>query len=375
MNSRERWVETLTFGEPDRIPLTPGHPRESTLERWHGEGLPKDVYYFDYLCDKLGIDIDKPDREKVTPGVDFTMIPRFEEKVLEHRDGHYRVQDWKGNICEISDEYDVTYLREPKDFVTRKWISCPVEGWEDWEDMKKRYQVDSPGRFADDFEQRCAAMRERDYFSMISYPGPFWQLREWCGFEGLCHMMVNQPDLVSEMTEYWKDFVSGLLDRIFVHVVPDALRFNEDMAYKQKSMISPGMARRFCQPCWSEWADKAKDAGVPIVGIDSDGYVGELIPVWLESGLNYCDPLEVAAGCDINEFRDEYGHQISYAGGVDKRRIAKGGDVIRNEIGRLEPVIRDGGYVPGCDHGVPSDISWPKFVEYTRLLAGVTGWL
>ena len=27
------------------------------------------------------------------------------------------------------------------------------------------------------------------------------------------------------------------------------------------------------------------------------------------------------------------------------------------------------------DHGVPPDISWPNFVEYTRLLAELTGWL
>jgi hypothetical protein len=38
-------------------------------------------------------------------------------------------------------------------------------------------------------------------------------------------------------------------------------------------------------------------------------------------------------------------------------------------------VIDAGGYIPGCDHGVPSDVTWPDFVEYCRLLAGATGWL
>jgi hypothetical protein len=31
--------------------------------------------------------------------------------------------------------------------------------------------------------------------------------------------------------------------------------------------------------------------------------------------------------------------------------------------------------VPTCDHGVPPDISWPNFIEYTRYLAQLTGWL
>ena len=55
--------------------------------------------------------------------------------------------------------------------------------------------------------------------------------------------------------------------------------------------------------------------------------------------------------------------------------LAKGGRVIREELKRIEPVLKDGGYIPGCDHGVPSDISWPNFVDYSRLLAQMTGWL
>ena len=37
--------------------------------------------------------------------------------------------------------------------------------------------------------------------------------------------------------------------------------------------------------------------------------------------------------------------------------------------------VRDGGYIPGCDHGVPFNISWPDFIHYARLLAELTGWL
>ena len=42
MNSRERYLTTL-FGTPDKIPLSPGHGRESTRERWYAEGLPRDA--------------------------------------------------------------------------------------------------------------------------------------------------------------------------------------------------------------------------------------------------------------------------------------------------------------------------------------------
>jgi len=73
--------------------------------------------------------------------------------------------------------------------------------------------------------------------------------------------------------------------------------------------------------------------------------------------------------------RDRFGHAMAIRGGVDKRAIAAGGDVLSAELARLEPVVRDGGYIPGCDHGVPSNVSWPNFLEYSRRLAQITGWL
>ncbi|HUU43768.1 MAG TPA: hypothetical protein VMX57_08310, partial [Planctomycetota bacterium] len=169
--------------------------------------------------------------------------------------------------------------------------------------------------------------------------------------------------------------VATMLARVLRHVVPDRVHLSEDMAYKGASMISPAMTREFLKPSWDRWTKLARDAGVAIVDVDSDGYIGELIPIWIESDINVCDPIEVAAHNDINAFRERFGHAMGYTGGVDKRAIAKGGRVIRDELRRIEPVVRDGGFIPSCDHGVPPDISWPNFVDYSRLLAQMTGWL
>ncbi|MGC9454747.1 MAG: uroporphyrinogen decarboxylase family protein [Phycisphaerae bacterium] len=372
MNSRERYVETLTFGRPDRVPFEPGRPRESTLRRWHGEGLPPDGHWFEHLCGHLGIEPPRT-RARIDPGVDFRMIPQFTEEVLDRRDGHLIVRDWKGNVCEISDEYDVSYLRQAKDFVTRRWIRCPVEGREDFERMKLRYDPQAPGRFPEDFSDRCRRLHDRDWPLRVSFPGPFWQMREWCGFEGLCVLMVEDPEFVDEMARFWTDFVQAVLERMLAELTPDELMINEDMAYKQHSMISPAMTRRFCKPSYDRWFPPARSGGVKVITMDCDGYVGELLGLWMESGINCCFPMEVAAGNDILACRKDTGRRVAFLAGVDKRAIAAGGQTIRDELRRVEPVIADGGYIPGCDHGVPADISWPDFVDYADLLARMTG--
>jgi uroporphyrinogen decarboxylase len=376
MNARERYRETLLFGTPDKVPLRPGGPRESTLRAWHAQGLPEGVHYMTYLLDLLGID-----REETQPyvplDVSFKMIPTFEEKVLEHKDGHYVVQDWMGAITEISDVFDYTYIRRAKDFVTRKWHRFPVLDRDDWEErMKWRYDPYHPERFPEDFEERCAALRDRDYPVTVSINGPFWQMREWVGMENLCMLMIDDPDFVLEMADTWMEFVSATLKQITDRVELDNVHLSEDMAYKAHSMISPAMVRQFLMPSYLRWEQVIKGSGCPIYDMDSDGNVEVLVPLWIESGINVCDPIEVAAGNDIVAFREQYGTQMAYVGGIDKRAIAAGGQVMRDEVLRVvPPLLKHGGFIPSCDHGVPPDISWPNFVEYTRLLAELTGWL
>lgn len=66
---------------------------------------------------------------------------------------------------------------------------------------------------------------------------------------------------------------------------------------------------------------------------------------------------------------------MAYYGGVDKRCIAQGGRAIEQEIARIHPVIRDGGFIPGCDHYVPHDVSWKDWIYYVGLIAKETGWM
>ncbi len=375
MTERERFVATLTFQKPDRIPFMPGHGRESTRRNWRQQGLPTDAKDpVMYVRQLLGLPAVQT-RPQVPLGITLTMIPEFEEKIVEERPNSRVVQDWKGNVCEIGKEFDPSYLRGAPDFVTRSWIKCPVESRADWDDMKRRYDPDDPARFPADIAQRAPQWAQRDYVIGLTFSGPFWQLREWLGFENLCMLFLDDPDFAQEMIDFWRDYCARMLEKLFRHVTPDYVMVNEDMAYKEKPMIGPDMSRTHLLDCWRTWGQVCKKAGVPVYGVDSDGYIESLIPVWLEAGLHWNSPLEVAAGNDLPALRQRWGTRMAYSGGVDKRAMAKGGDVLKREMDRLAPAIAAGGYIPGCDHGVPSDVSWPNFVEYCRQLAQLTGWL
>ncbi|MCL6628107.1 MAG: hypothetical protein K6U00_00725, partial [Armatimonadetes bacterium] len=97
MNERERWLETLLFGKPDKIPFIPGNPRESTLRMWRQLGLPEDADWYSTVLEHVGIERPKGE-SRPNVWIRHTMIPEFEEKIIEEREDHLIVQDWKGNI-------------------------------------------------------------------------------------------------------------------------------------------------------------------------------------------------------------------------------------------------------------------------------------
>ena len=375
MTSRQDYIETLLFGRPERVPLTPGYGRRSTLAAWHSQGLRVEVPdYNQYAYRLAGGTRPWPVGGPGFP-VNERMIPQFEEKIIEERPETRVVQDWKGNICEIAKEFDPAYLRNAIDFVTRRWIKCPVETHADWEAMKTRYAAATPERLPADAAALGLRLRDRDWPVTLNFSGPFWQLREWLGFENLCLLFHDDPAWLREMADFWTDYIAALLERTLASFTPDMVHLSEDMAYKSFSMVSPAMAREFLLPAWKRWGDIVRPAGVPLYGMDSDGYVGELIPLWIEAGINVCDPMEVAAGNDILAFRRQFGRRIAFQGGIDKRALARGGQALEDEIARLKPLVDDGGYIPSCDHGVPADVSWPNYVRYVALLSQATGWL
>ena len=55
MTPRERYLASLLFGRPDRVTLSPGHPRESTLAAWRQQGLPEGADYDETMLGLLGL--------------------------------------------------------------------------------------------------------------------------------------------------------------------------------------------------------------------------------------------------------------------------------------------------------------------------------
>lgn len=354
MNCRDRFLAVMHYRPVDRVPYgfhIGAWPE--TIERWKLEGYrPQDEPLF-------------PDRDRFEwHGGWFFPNPPFQRQVIEE------------------DERTVTYInhegilmRERKDqphSSMPQFLRFPVQTREEFRSfMRKRMQPDLAARIGADYSECLRAYRNREFPLIIisdRWGGFFGPLRNLTGVEKLCMLFYDDPAFVEEMMDAIADFIIAMMGQILDHTDIDVYGFWEDMAYKTGSLISPAMVRRYMVPRYRRVVDFVRSRGVELVALDSDGDITELIPCWLEAGINVLYPFEVQAGMDVVGVRREYGRDLRMWGGIDKRALARGREAIDAELARVRPLIEEGGYIPGPDHGLPPDVSFANYCYFMEKL-------
>ena len=243
-----------------------------------------------------------------------------------------------------------------------QYIEFPLKDRETWKKIfLPRLDPESPNRIPCYWESLKRQYAARDFPLGVSAGSIFGWPRDWMGVENIAVMLYDDPDLVKEMMDHIADLVVEVLAKVVFDVQFDFAVMWEDMAYKTGSLISPAHVRKLMVPNYRKITDLLHRAVIDVVMLDSDGNVEELIPLWLEAGINMLWPFERQSGMDPLEVRQEYGHDLIIMGGIDKRALIPGGDVMRREVDRAMPLVEDGGYFPELDHSIPPDVSWPNF--------------
>ena len=362
MRDGERLVRWLTFQEVDRPPyytspftqLSLGW--DTTHDQWQRESGLRPLNERAYFNLDFGF-------ERVP--VPMHVFPPFQREVVESHGEFYVERDERGIL-----------MRQRRDKGSIPgFLQHPVKGWDDWEVMKKeRFNPDHPGRWTADWDAVNGYLEATGSAAVLGQGscGVFGTPRDMMGAEGVLAAFIEQPALVHDMMDYLTDFWIRIFDRATEHVKVSCIHIWEDMAGRQGSLISPKMVRDFMMPNYRKIRDFARAKGIPLISVDTDGNVAELVPLMHENGVNFIFPFEVQAGCDIEDYRRKY-PRLGIAGGLDKRALAKDRAAIDVELARAERMLKHRGYLAGPDHLVPPDVSWPNFVYFMTELRKLAG--
>jgi uroporphyrinogen decarboxylase len=237
----------------------------------------------------------------------------------------------------------------------------------DYVALLPRLDPDAPARLAGDWSDVCQFYAGRDFPVGLTVCGAFGYPRNLLGVEGLAVAYYDQPALIHEILEHWTEFYCRLASRVWQGVQFDYLFIWEDMAYKNGPLISPRFVKEFMLPYYRRLIEHVRNLGCDVILVDSDGDVRQLVPLFLDAGVNAMLPFEVQAGMDVRAFRRLYGTNLAIIGGLDKRALIGGPEDLDGEVrGKLATMLEAGGYIPALDHTVPPDVPLAAFREYVH---------
>jgi len=289
----------------------------------------------------------------------FDMSPRLPERVIEDHD-EYRI---------FTDKYGITKKERKTGTSTPLEIEYPVKSRNDFHAYKEYYSDDYTTRLPKNWDRLTGDLKDREYAIRLGgFPFGFFGFpRHLIGTKDLYLLMYDDPGLIKEVNEFFLNFAMDYWDKIITAIQPDFVLIWEDMAGKTGSLISNEMFREFMTPYYLRFIDYFKQYGIKNIHVDSDGYIEDLLPLWVEVGVTGMFPFERQAGNDILRIRKDY-PKFQILGGVDKRVFTAEHtfEEIDKELEVIGELLKTGGYIPHADHHVPDDACWKNF-KYYRL--------
>jgi len=359
MTPRERLLATAKFEPVDRpVRLETMGFWDETLPRWHKEGLPPEIDNPVAAHVHNGFDIWAPIGlgSHEHPGFD----PLFEEKIIEQNERHIVKRDKSGSVIEVFTDGSSAIP---------VYIDSPVKDFKTWEEVKPGLDPDTPGRL-EPWQPFIDLSISQPIPLAVFFSGLFGTHRHLLGFDNLMVAYYDQPELVHDMSKHWVKMWKGVIGRIHDKKCPDMLHLWEDMCGKNGPIIGPALFDEFMLPYYKELVGFFKsDLEIPVIAVDTDGDMALLIPKFVEAGINYLYPFEVAAGMDVLKVREEWPREFVIWGGIDKRVLAENRAAIEAEVMRVVPhMLEKGGYIPCTDHLIPPDVPLDNWIFYRDLV-------
>ena len=317
VKSRQRFLETMCGGKPDRPPLFPEGIREEVLQEWRAQGLPPRT--------RLETLFTYDDFEELAP--EIYPLPE--------------ITDW-------SDRAKVL------------------------EQLRQRLNPDDPRRFPRDWAKEVSRWQHRQHPLFLRIHQGFFQclgVEGWNSFEDVIYLLYDDPAFVRYVMQTQADFAARLAENILREVTVDAVIFSEPIAGMSGSLISPAMYRDFVLSSYAPIFSVLQRFGVPVVIWRSYANPRALIPEVTRSAFNAIWICETDPNLiNYSEIRAELGEDLGLIGGVDTDVLREGTLAIRRAVEAVLPLVEQGRMIPLADGRVREFIPFENYAYYRRVL-------
>ena len=395
MTSRERVRRALNHEETDRVPVDFGGSRVTGIaavayRRLAAHlGMREDIRIYDIkqqlaepshaMIDRMGGDVVQLHRLAPSTGMAFMgldewkagvmvdgapcLVPRGYEPTFKN-DGSIEI--WHDGVL---------YARRPATSLyfdvcpmplaraeTPADIDCYV--WPDeWSEREERWLASEVKRLYEGTDKALFAGLPLMTCSFFEIGAVLF------GYERFMENLVLNP----EMMEHWLDVKLEhdfkILEKFLAVAGPyiEGIQMNDDYGAQEALQISPSLFRSMFKPRMKRWIDFVKKRTKARVFIHCDGAIEEILPDFIEVGIDVLNPLQTSArGMDPALIKRKYGKDLCFwGGGVDTQSTLPFGTVqdIKHEVReRIDLLSAGGGFVFGTIHNIQPDIPPEKIL-------------
>ncbi len=364
MNHRERFMAALNYQPYDRLPVVHFGYWSELLQEWAAQGHISAAEAKSWtdgnetcrqIAAKLGFDMGFA----CGFGVNCGFLPGFERIVVaELPDGSSHVRNQEG----------VTELVIPGAGSIPAEIEHLLVDRASWEEHYKPRLQWSPERLGTDLAEAVRRENARTQMPLIMATGSAlgW-IRNWLGVVGMSYMQIDDPELLHEIITTVADLSYRCAEAVLeAGLRPDLIHYWEDICYNHGPLVTPDFFRTEVAPHYRRMMELQGRYGCTLGSIDCDGKVDELIPAWLDNGINVLFPIEIGTWePDFALWRRQYGKELRGVGAMNKHVLSADRAAVDREVERLKPLVALGGFIPCPDHRLPPGTKWELVQYYT----------
>ncbi len=365
MLPRQRVLAAINHEEPDRVPICIGVSNATSMKM-----KP-------YRAIKQAAGIEAPDEflyqwpELSTAAPDEATLQRLHgdvRGVLDLEPAHVLerararpphtpfVDSWGSGQIELAPGEWLPGVNPLREAATIQEV-LDYPGWPD---------MDDPTRVAH-VRPQALRLHQQGQYAIMGTPWllfPFERAHAMQGMDVFLLKMAEDPDLAMALMRRITDSCKALMGNFLAQCgdLLDIIKIGDDLGMQSGLLISPRMYRRMLKPLHAELIAFIKERTKAKVFFHTDGDVLDLVPDFIEIGVDILNPIQTSAGrmSDLAGLKQRYGQNIAFCGAIDTHRILPFGtpEEVRQEVRRVISILGPGGgYMLASVHTLMNDVS------------------
>jgi uroporphyrinogen decarboxylase len=377
MNSRERVLAALHHREPDRIPFDLGSTKVTGITRNAYLGLarllgedPGTFEFFDTTQQLAVMEEGILQRLEVDTRGLMPNVARKAPRITEDGQG----------ARTFTDEWGMTW-KMPQGGLYFDLVESPLAGDITVRDVEAFSWPDPAADALVEGLKEQATRWHREGYAIILESfcaGIFEMSCRVRGYEQFYMDLALDPKLACALLDKFVELKIAFYERAAQELggLVQFVREGDDVAGEESLLMSPDSYRTYIKPRHAELF-KAQRALFPepfYVFLHSDGAIYDLLPDFIEEGVDILNPVQVTAkGMSVGRLKREFGRELVFWGGaVDPHDFAHASpDAVGQEVKRrVEDLSPGGGYIFGAIHNIQDDVPpenivamWEAFQE------------